>query len=146
MTSLKSKFIACIICYWKKINSIQQEIDWSSHQRYSLRLAVLENGAKLKGKHLFWSLFFKKARGWRPVTFPVNFVKFMRTPFSLKQSCGYYQLCGSGYKNYIHSKLLSSTNFSTTSKIMSLPNLFSFSFFATGVRKMSSNVFLGMSY
>ena len=63
MTSLKSKFIACIICYWKKINSIQQEIDWSSHQRYSLRLAVLENGAKLKGKHLFWSLFFKKARG-----------------------------------------------------------------------------------
>ena len=52
---------------------------------------VLRNFTKFTGKHLCQSLFFDKVTGLRPVTllkkrlwhrcFPVNFVKFLRTPF-----------------------------------------------------------------
>ena len=52
---------------------------------------VLRNFAKFKGKHLCQSLFFNKVVGLRPATllkkrlwhrhFPVNFMKFPRTPF-----------------------------------------------------------------
>ena len=52
------------------------------------------NFAKLAGKHLCQSLFFNKVAGLRPVTlfkkrlwhrcFPVNFVKFLRTPFIIE--------------------------------------------------------------
>ena len=52
---------------------------------------VLKNLAKLTGKHLCWSLFFNKVAGLRLATllkkrlqhwcFPVNFAKFLRTPF-----------------------------------------------------------------
>ena len=51
----------------------------------------LRNFPKFKGKHLCWSLFFNKDSGLRSATllnkrpqqrcFPVNFVKFSRTPF-----------------------------------------------------------------
>ena len=52
---------------------------------------VLRNFTKSTGKHLCQSLFFNKVAGLRPATllkkrlwhrcFPVNFVKFLRTPF-----------------------------------------------------------------
>ena len=52
---------------------------------------VLENFTKFAGKHLCLSLFFNKVADLRPATllkkrlwhsyFPVNFVKFLRTPF-----------------------------------------------------------------
>ena len=52
---------------------------------------VLKYFAKFTGKHLCQSLFFNKAAGLRAATllkkklwhrsFPVNFVKFLRTPF-----------------------------------------------------------------
>ena len=52
---------------------------------------VLRNFAKSTGKHLRQSLFFNKVAGLGPVTllkkrlehkcFPVNFAKFLRTPF-----------------------------------------------------------------
>ena len=52
---------------------------------------VLRNFAKFIGKHLCQRLFFNKVAGFRPATllktrlwhrfFPVNFVKFLRTPF-----------------------------------------------------------------
>ena len=55
---------------------------------------VLRNFAKFTGKHLCQSLFFNKVAGLRPVTllkkrlwhrcFPVNFVKFLRTPFFIE--------------------------------------------------------------
>ena len=51
---------------------------------------VLRNFTKFTGKYLFQSLFFNKVSGLRPATlfkkrlwhrcFPVNFVKFLRTP------------------------------------------------------------------
>ena len=63
----------------------------SSHQRCSMRKGVLRNFAKFTGKHLGQSLFFNKVVGLRPAAllkrrlwprcFPVNFVKFLRTPF-----------------------------------------------------------------
>ena len=40
---------------------------------------VLRNFAKFTGKHLCQSLFFNKVAGLRYL--PVNFVKFLRTPF-----------------------------------------------------------------
>ena len=56
---------------------------------YFVRKGVLRNFAKFTGKHLCQSLIFTK--GLRPATllkkrlwhkcFPVNFAKFLRTPF-----------------------------------------------------------------
>ena len=63
----------------------------SSHQRCSIKKSVLKNFTKVIGKHLCQSLFFNKVAVLRPATlfkkrlwhkcFPVNFVKFLRTPF-----------------------------------------------------------------
>ena len=54
---------------------------------------VLKNLTKFTGKHLCQSLFFNKVSGLRPATllekrlwhsyFPVNFVKFLRTPLPI---------------------------------------------------------------
>ena len=52
-------------------------------------LGVLRSFAKLTGKYLCQSLFFNKVAGLRPLLkkrlwyrcFPVNFAKFLRTPF-----------------------------------------------------------------
>ena len=62
----------------------------SSYRRCSVRKGVLRNFAKFTGKRLCQSLFFIKVAG-RPATllkkrlwhscFPVNFAKFLRTPF-----------------------------------------------------------------
>ena len=60
----------------------------SSHRRCSVRKGILRNFAKFTGKHLCKSLFFNKVANLRSVAllkmrlcFPVNFVKFLRTPF-----------------------------------------------------------------
>ena len=63
----------------------------SSHRRCSVIKSVFRNFAKLPGKHLCHSLFFNKDSGLRPETllkkrlwhrcYPVNFAKFLRTPF-----------------------------------------------------------------
>ena len=57
----------------------------------SVRKDILRNFAKFTGKHLCHSLFFNKVAGLRRATllkkrlwhgcFPVNFAKFLRTPF-----------------------------------------------------------------
>ena len=58
----------------------------SSHQRCSVRKDVLRNFAKFTRKHLCQSLFFHKVATllkkilWHRC-FPVNFAKFLRTPF-----------------------------------------------------------------
>ena len=60
----------------------------SSHQRCSVRKGVLRNFTKFTGKHLCQSLMpatlLKKRLRHR--CFPVNFVKFLRTPFSKNTS------------------------------------------------------------
>ena len=63
----------------------------SSHQRCSIIKGVLRNFARFTGKHLCQDLFFDKVSGLWPATllkrrlwhrcFPVNFTKFLRTPF-----------------------------------------------------------------
>ena len=63
----------------------------SSHRRCSVRKDVLRNFTKFTGKHLYQSLFFNKVAAPRPAVllkkrlwqrcFPVNFVKFLGTPF-----------------------------------------------------------------
>ena len=64
----------------------------SSHQRCSVRKDDLRNFAKLTGKHLCQILFYNKIVGPEPATFlkkkrlwhryfPMNFAKFLRTPF-----------------------------------------------------------------
>ena len=63
----------------------------SSHRRCSIEIGVLRNFTKFTGKHLCQSLSFNKVADLRPATllkkrlwhrcFPVNFVKFLRTPF-----------------------------------------------------------------
>ena len=59
-----------------------------------LQKGVLRNFTKLTGKHLCQSFFFNKVPALRPATllkrriwhrcFPVNFVKFLRTPFFIE--------------------------------------------------------------
>ena len=63
----------------------------SSHPEVFCKKGILRNFAKFTGKNLSQSLFFNKVAGLRPATlfkkrlwhrcFPVNFVKFLRTPF-----------------------------------------------------------------
>ena len=63
----------------------------SIHRRCFVRKGVLRNFVKSTGKHLCQSLFFNKVAGLRPATllkkrlwhrcFPLNFAKFLRTPF-----------------------------------------------------------------
>ena len=75
---------------YKKLTKINL-LHRSNHQRCSLKKEFFKNFTKFKGKHLCWSLFFNIDSGLRPATllkkrlqqrcFPVNFVKFSRTPF-----------------------------------------------------------------
>ena len=63
----------------------------NNHQRCSVRKGVLKNFEKFTGKHLCQSLHFNKIEALRSATllkkrlwhscFPVNFPKFLRTPF-----------------------------------------------------------------
>ena len=63
----------------------------SSHRRCFVRKGIFRNFTKFTGKHLRQSLFFNKVVGTRPATllkkrlwhrcFPVNFAKFLITPF-----------------------------------------------------------------
>ena len=63
----------------------------NNHQRCSVRKGVLKNFEKFTGKHLCQSLLFNKIEALRSATllkkrlwhscFPVNFPKFLRTPF-----------------------------------------------------------------
>ena len=80
--------------YFSKIVLVDlhsSSIDYrSSYQRCSVKKGVLTNFTKFTGKRLCQSLFFNKVTGLRPATllkerlwhrsFPVNFVKFLRTP------------------------------------------------------------------
>ena len=66
----------------------------SSRPEVFYKKGVLRNFAKLTGKHLCQSLFFKKSASVRPATlllmrlwhqcFPVNFAKFLRTSFFME--------------------------------------------------------------
>ena len=70
--------------------------DKSSHWRCSMKKDVLINFTIFTGKHLFQSFFFDKIAGLRPATlfkkrlwyrcFPVNFAKYLITPFSQNTS------------------------------------------------------------
>ena len=62
-----------------------------NHQRCSMKNGIFRNLTKFTGKHLCQSLLFNKVAGLKPATllkkrlchrcFPVNFMKFLRTPF-----------------------------------------------------------------
>ena len=70
--------------------TLERNICRSSHQRFSMKKGVLKNFAKFTGKHLCQSLFYNEVAGlaatllekrfWHRC-FPVNFLKFLRTPF-----------------------------------------------------------------
>ena len=53
----------------------------SSHLEVFCKKGVLRNFTKFTGKHLCQSLIFNKVAGLRHRCFPVNFAKFLRTPF-----------------------------------------------------------------
>ena len=87
-THIKLRHRTCDRCKWY--------LSRRSHRRCSVREVVLRNFTKFTRKHLCHSLFFNKVAGLRPATllkkrlqyrcFPVNFVKFLRTPFLQKTS------------------------------------------------------------
>ena len=101
MFSATSNVSATLIFrWWIKITShLNKNIIHlrSSHRSFSVKKGVLRNFVKFTGKHLCQSLFFnkvaalasnfiKKKRLWHRC-FPVNFTKFLRTPF-LQNICG----------------------------------------------------------
>ena len=80
-----------ILLFQKNKTTRFSKIYRSSHRRCSMKEGVLKNCAKFTGKHLCQSPFFNKVAGlWRGILlkktlwhrcFPVNFAKFIRTPF-----------------------------------------------------------------
>ena len=70
---------------------LECETAFSKHQSCSMKKGVLRNFTKFTGKQLCQSLFFDKVAGLRAATllkkrlwhrcFPLNFAKFLRTPF-----------------------------------------------------------------
>ena len=60
---------------------LQFLINWSRHQRCSIMKGILRNFAKFTGRQLCQSLFLNKFAGLWHSCFPVNFAKFLRTPF-----------------------------------------------------------------
>ena len=87
-------------CWWNQaklfnilaeIKSIMLQV-WKLRSRKTLENVLLKISKKFPGKHLYQALFFKKVEYLRPATtvlqkklwhlrFPVNFAKFLRTPF-----------------------------------------------------------------
>ena len=76
----------------KHFLKVSKEAEYrSSRPEVFYKKGVLRNFAKFVGKHLCQSLFFNKVAGLRPATLlkkklwhrclPVNFEKFLRTPF-----------------------------------------------------------------
>ena len=57
-----------------QVMKILEIICGSSRQRYSVKKGVVKNFAKFTGKNLLTKRFWHRR-------FPVNFVKFLRTPF-----------------------------------------------------------------
>ena len=72
----------------EKLGNIEIGRSRSSRQEVFFKKGILRNFAKFTGKRLCQSLFFDKVAGLRQLKkrpwlrcFPVNFVKFLRTPF-----------------------------------------------------------------
>ena len=109
----------------------------SSHRKCSIRKCVLRNFIKFRGKHLCQSLFFNKVAGLRSATllkkrlwhrcFPVNFAKFLKTPFSHNTSGRLLLLLHcSGKKNAVDYLVLSTCKFARILLVwMSASNLIS---------------------
>ena len=86
-------FITCMSKF-----DIQSTNDRNSRPEVFCKKVVLRNFAKFTGKHLCQSLFFNKVAGLKSPTllkkrlwhrcFPVNFAKFLRTPFLQNTSDG----------------------------------------------------------
>ena len=85
-----------LIGYSRKI--LKTSTHRSSHPEIFCKKGVLKNFAKFTGKHLCQCLVFNTVAGLRPATslkkrlwhtyFPVNFAKFLRTPFLILSTSG----------------------------------------------------------
>ena len=62
---------------WLTLNKCYREVPKGSHRWCSVKKGVLRNFARFTGRHLCQSLFLNS---WQRC-FPVNFAKFLRTPF-----------------------------------------------------------------
>ena len=84
-------FLADIDYVVRLLSNYELQKPWSSRPEVFCKKGVLRNFTKFTGKHLCQSLLFNKVAGPRPATllkkrlwhrcFPVNFAKFLRTPF-----------------------------------------------------------------
>ena len=79
------------------------DICGSSRPKVFCQKGVFRNFAKFTGKHLCQTFYFNKVTGLRPAIlfkkrlwhryFPVNFPKFLRTPFLQNTSDGCFCVC-----------------------------------------------------
>ena len=91
------------ICISVRLNHVHLTTTWfrCSHQRFSGRKDILRNFAKFTGKHCARVSFLIKLQDWGAANllkkkiwhrcFPVNFAKFLRTPF-LQNTSGWLLL------------------------------------------------------
>ena len=89
--------VTIIETYLTQLCKMRRYFKWAFELSRSIRpevfckKGVLGNFSKFTGKHLYQGFFFNKVAGLRPATllkkrlwhrrFPVNFPKFLRTPF-----------------------------------------------------------------
>ena len=95
--SLRENFIFCATQLLKDILENFERINRGSCPEVFCKKGALRNFTKSTGKHLCQSLFLNKVASLRPATllkkrlwyrcFPVDFAKFLRTPF-LQNACG----------------------------------------------------------
>ena len=94
------------VCHSHRISFLLITSGRGSHQRCSVKKGFLKNFIKFTGKHLCQSLFliklqasglqlFKKKKLWHRC-FPVNFAKFLGTPFyrTPPDDCFYIEVFG----------------------------------------------------
>ena len=79
------------ICWTWQYRNWQHQYYRSSRPEMFCKKDILKNFAKSRGKYLCHSLFFNKVTGWALFKkrvwhrcFPVNFAKFLRTPFHIE--------------------------------------------------------------
>ena len=108
LTSIWIASILCILKFRELCHSTE-----STHPEMFCEKGVLKNFAKFTGKHLCQTFSFSKVAVLTPATlfkkkllhrcFPVNFAKFLRTPFCIEHL---WWLCLKAQNHYRSNKLV----------------------------------------
>ena len=80
-SNLQVESVLQVMHYHKIITFLSQSFHFRGNHRCSIKKGVLKNFAKFTGKTTVPESLLNKVAGLRHRCFPVNFAKFLRTPF-----------------------------------------------------------------